>query len=195
MDTCGYPLKWPKSDLNQNIKMYTVLAKIHASKSLCLTFDPIRHWEQRGHFSLLMELPKCGSWASLPPRGAPDLIAWVLLLFLSQLAVWPWNINTNAMYLNALLWYSQLATHSDEKKMHYLLNKINLTQALRYCQNPIQKHNSRDVTWLLAHCSACPRYEMQPQQFKHPFQKEVTNVCWEVRRAKVLTWRSFLFPL
>lgn len=48
--------------------------------------------------------------------------------------------------------------------------------------------------WLLACCSACPRYEMQPQHFKRPFQKEVTDVCREVRGAKVLTSRSFLFP-
>lgn len=36
---------------------------------------------------------------------------------------------------------------------------------------------------------------MQPQHFKGPFQKEVTDVCREVRGAKVLTSRSFLSPV
>lgn len=54
------------------------------------------------------------------------------------------------------------------------LNKISLTKVLEYCRSPAQRPNSREEikARLLAHCSACPRYEMQPQQFKHPFQKK-----------------------
>lgn len=53
------------------------------------------------------------------------------------------------------------------------LNKISLTKALSYCRSPAQRPNSREEikAWLLAH-SACPRYEMQPQQFERPFQKK-----------------------
>lgn len=55
-----------------------------------------------------------------------------------------------------------------------LLNKISLTKALSYHHSPVQSPNSREEikAWLLARCSACPRYEMQPQQFEHPFQKK-----------------------
>ena len=54
------------------------------------------------------------------------------------------------------------------------LNKISLTKALDYCHSPAQRPNSREEikAWLLARCSACPRYEMQPQQFERPFQKK-----------------------
>lgn len=49
-----------------------------------------------------------------------------------------------------------------------------LTNALAYCHSPSQRPSSREEikAWLLARCSACPRYGMQPQQFEWPFQKK-----------------------
>lgn len=74
------------------------------------------------------------------------------------------------------------------------LNKISLTKALGYCHSPAQRPNSREEikAWLLAH-SACPRYEMQPQQFERPFQKKWLMSVGKWEEPK-LTSRSFLSP-
>lgn len=78
-----------------------------------------------------------------------------------------------------------------------LLNKIRLTKALGYCHSPTQRPNSREEikAWLLARCSAWPRYEMQPQQFERPFQKKWLMSVGKLEEPKCWLQGPFFHPV